>query len=48
MNLVKNLRNLCLLLFIALLVFVQPVRSEIDKADVHQALLDLTNPWTVM
>ena len=48
MNLVKNLRNLCLVLFIALLVFVQPVRSEVDKAELHQALLDLTNPWTVM
>jgi LmbE family N-acetylglucosaminyl deacetylase len=48
MNLVKNLRNLCLVLFIALLVFVQPVHSEIDKAELHQALLDLTNPWTVM
>src|SRR6185369_6117292 len=48
MNPFKNLRNLCLILFIALLVFVQPVHSEIDKAEIHQALLDLTNPWTVM
>ena len=48
MNLRNNLRNLWLVLFIALLVFVQPVRSEIDKAELHQALLDLTNPWTVM
>src|SRR6185503_13106011 len=48
MNLRNNLRNLWLVLFIALLVFVQPARSEIDKAELHQALLDLTNPWTVM
>src|ERR1044071_6614145 len=48
MYLVKNLRNLCLLFLIALLVFVQPVRSEPDKAELQQALLDLSNPWTVM
>ena len=44
----KNLRNLWLLIFVALLMIVPPVRSETDKAEVHQALLDLTNPWTVM
>ena len=48
MNLRNYLRNLWTVLFIALLLFVPPVRSEPDKADLHQALLDLTNPWTVM
>jgi len=47
MNL-RNLRNPWLLFLIALLVFVQPVRSEPDKAELQQALLDLTSPWTVM
>jgi LmbE family N-acetylglucosaminyl deacetylase len=47
MNL-RNLRNLWLFFVIALLAFVPPVHSEPDKADVHQALLDLTSPWTVM
>ena len=47
MNL-RNLRNLWLLFVIALLVFVQPVRSEPEEIALHQALLDLTNPWTVM
>ncbi|MCA1578791.1 MAG: PIG-L family deacetylase [Acidobacteria bacterium] len=28
--------------------FVLPVQSETDNAALHQALLDLTNPWTVM
>jgi LmbE family N-acetylglucosaminyl deacetylase len=44
----RNLRNLWLVLVIALLAFVPPVHSEPDKTDVHQALLDLTSPWTVM
>lgn len=48
MKLRNNLRNLWTVLFIALLLFVPPVRSEPDKADLHQALLDLTSPWTVM
>src|SRR5262245_542186 len=48
MNLRKNPRNLWLLFLIALLVFVQPVRSEPDKAELQQALLDLTSSWTVM
>ena len=48
MNLRNNLRNLWLILFIALLVFVPPVRSEPDKTELQQALLDLTSPWTVM
>ena len=44
MNRFKNLRNLCLVFLLALLFFVQPVRSEADKAELHQALLDLTSP----
>jgi LmbE family N-acetylglucosaminyl deacetylase len=47
MNPFKNPRNLWLLVFLALLLG-QPVHSESDKAELHQALLDLTNPWTVM
>ena len=47
MNL-RNPRNLWLLVLIALLAIVPPVHSEADKAEVHQALLDLTSPWTVM
>jgi LmbE family N-acetylglucosaminyl deacetylase len=48
MNLRNNLRNLWLVFGIALLLFVQPACSETDTAQLHQALLDLTNPWTVM
>jgi LmbE family N-acetylglucosaminyl deacetylase len=44
----RNLRNLWLVFLIALLAIVPPVHSESDKAEVHQALLDLTSPWTVM
>jgi LmbE family N-acetylglucosaminyl deacetylase len=44
----RNLRNLWLVLVIAVLAIVPPVHSEPDKSDVHQALLDLTSPWTVM
>jgi LmbE family N-acetylglucosaminyl deacetylase len=47
MNL-RNLRNLWLVFVIGLLVIVPPARSEIDRAELHQALLDLTSPWTVM
>src|SRR5687768_6421776 len=43
----KNLRNLWMV-FLALVLIPQPVQSETDKAALHQALLDLTNPWTVM
>jgi LmbE family N-acetylglucosaminyl deacetylase len=49
----QNLRNLWMV-FVALLLFVLPAHSQDDKAEVHdkaqlhQALLDLTNPWTVM
>ena len=48
MKLLKNPRNLWLVLLVALLALVPPVRSESDKAELHQALLDLTSPWTVM
>jgi LmbE family N-acetylglucosaminyl deacetylase len=48
MNPLKNPRYLWLVFVVALLVIVQPVRSESDKAEFHQALLDLTSPWTVM
>src|SRR5215510_258851 len=47
MNL-RHLRNLCLVFVTAILLFVPPARSEAEKADLHQALLDLTSPWTVM
>ena len=48
MNL-RNLRNLWLVVLIGLLLVVPAaVQSEPDKAALHQALLDLTNPWTVM
>jgi LmbE family N-acetylglucosaminyl deacetylase len=43
----RNLRSLWLVL-IALLLIVLPAQSQPDKAELHQALLDLTNPWTVM
>src|SRR5918997_2941744 len=35
-------------LTLLLLLPVQPAHSELDKAQLHQALLDLTSPWTVM
>ena len=41
------LRNLWIVVLV-LLLFVSSVQSEPDKAEVHQALLDLTSPWTVM
>ncbi|HJP91589.1 MAG TPA: PIG-L family deacetylase [Pyrinomonadaceae bacterium] len=48
MNL-RNLRNLWLVFLVALLVIAPPpAHSEIDRAELHQALLDLTSPWTVM
>jgi len=46
MNL-RHLRNLWIVV-LGLLLIVQPAQSEADKAELHQALLDLTNPWTVM
>jgi LmbE family N-acetylglucosaminyl deacetylase len=48
MNLRKNPRYLWLILFLLLLAVVPSARSETDKAELHQALLDLTSPWTVM
>src|SRR5689334_25220015 len=52
MNLFKNPRNLWLLIFVALLLVLPSARSQTqpqaDKAELHQALLDLTSPWTVM
>jgi LmbE family N-acetylglucosaminyl deacetylase len=52
MNLRRNPRNLWLGFVVALLVLmvpaVRPVHSEAEKADLHQALLDLTSPWTIM
>jgi LmbE family N-acetylglucosaminyl deacetylase len=48
MNLLKKTRNLGLVFVLALLVIAPPVRSEPDTPELHQALLDLTNPWTVM
>ena len=44
----KNPRNLWLVFVLALVVIVPPVRSESEKVELHQALLDLTSPWTVM
>ena len=43
----KNLRNLWMV-FLALVMIAQPVQADPDKAALHQALLDLTSPWTVM
>src|SRR6478672_9857569 len=52
MNLLKNPRNLWLLIFVSLLLVIPSARSQSqsqpDKAELHQALLDLTSPWTVM
>ena len=48
MNRFKNPRYLWLVFVVALLLIVQPVHSETDQAELHQALLDLTNSWTVM
>src|SRR5690349_6966142 len=48
MNL-RKLRNLWLVVVIGLLVIIPPpAQSEVDRAELHQALLDLTSPWTVM
>ena len=46
-----NPRNLWLVLLLLLLILPGPTaqsESEPDKAQLHQALLDLTNSWTVM
>ena len=47
MNL-RKLRNLWLVLLAIPLLFVSPAHSEVDRAELHQAVLDLTSPWTVM
>jgi GlcNAc-PI de-N-acetylase len=47
MNL-RNLRNLWLVLLAIPLLYVSPAHSEIDRAELHQTVLDLTSPWTVM
>jgi LmbE family N-acetylglucosaminyl deacetylase len=47
MNL-RKLRSLWLVLVALPLLFIPSAHSEIDKAELHQALLDLTSPWTVM
>src|SRR5437870_8720367 len=47
MNL-RTLRNLWLVLLAIPLLFVSPAHSEVDRAELHQAVLDLTSPWTVM
>src|SRR5215218_3691141 len=46
MNL-RHLRNLWIVV-LGLLLIVAPAQSEPDRAEIHQALLDLQNPWTVM
>ena len=44
-----NSRNLWFVLLLLLLIVpVPPAQSDTDNAELHQALLDLTNPWTVM
>lgn len=43
------LRNLWMVLLLLLLIVpVPPAQSNNENAELHQALLDLTNPWTVM
>jgi len=45
----QNLRKLWMAFVVLLLIVPAPaVQSEPDKAALHQALLDLTSPWTVM
>jgi LmbE family N-acetylglucosaminyl deacetylase len=43
----KALRNLWMV-FVALVLVGLPAQSQSDDAQLHQALLDLQNPWTVM
>lgn len=43
----KLLLNLWMVL-VALLLVAPSAQSEVDNAQLHQALLDLQNPWTVM
>ncbi|HLM24241.1 MAG TPA: PIG-L family deacetylase, partial [Pyrinomonadaceae bacterium] len=50
----KHLRAYISLLLCLVLLYQQPraqsetATDKVDKAELHQALLDLTNPWTVM
>jgi len=49
----RHLRAYISLLLCLVLLYQQPraqseTATEVDKAELHQALLDLTNPWTVM
>lgn len=57
MNLRNHLRTYVSLLLTLFLLYQQPhaqtdqqaaASDRLDKAQIHQALLDLTNPWTVM
>ena len=48
MRVFPRITRITLISLIALLLLAPPVRSESDNAQLHQALLDLTNPWTVM
>src|ERR1043166_3755173 len=53
MKLQRYLRTYLTLLLCFLLLYQQPhaqtdSSDKLDKATIHQALLDLTNPWTVM
>ncbi|HEY6215523.1 MAG TPA: PIG-L family deacetylase [Pyrinomonadaceae bacterium] len=53
MKLQRYLRTYLTLLLCFLLLYQQPhaqtdPSDKLDKATIHQALLDLTNPWTVM
>ena len=43
-------RNLWLVFLVALVLVVPvpPAQADLDRAALHQALLDLTSPWTVM
>lgn len=43
----KRLRKLWMVL-LAVLLIAPPAESNAENAELHQALLDLTNPWTVM
>lgn len=48
MRVLPRITRITLISLIALLLLAPPVRSDSDNAQLHQALLDLTNPWTVM
>src|SRR6476661_10140128 len=51
MNFGPRITRTTLIFLIGVLLFVAPTRSQTEKTDnaqLYQALLDLTNPWTVM